>query len=110
MFQSPSDISTDKEVETNDDTDWDVANIEYMCVNIEEGCNCKMDLMENNNGMEVIDVLYIQLNTKLPLLLPRLKMPRPSLTHQISEFSVSVAIFSNQKENLKSKSKTESET
>ena len=38
---SDSDISTDKDVDTNCDAD----DREYMCVNIEEGGNCKLDMM-----------------------------------------------------------------
>ena len=53
ITMSDSENYAKNEVETNDNTDWDAADKEYMGIYSEEGCNGDM---RRNHGMEVIDV------------------------------------------------------
>jgi hypothetical protein len=54
---SDSENYSENEVETNDNTDWDAADKEYMGIYSQEGCTGDIDLMSRNHGMEVIDGL-----------------------------------------------------
>ena len=53
ITMSDSENYAENELETNDNTDWDAADKEYMGIYSEEGCNGDM---RRNHGMEVIDV------------------------------------------------------
>ena len=61
---SDSYISTDREVETNENIEWDAADTEYMDLKTEEGSRGCMDLM-GNTGKEVINLALIHLGSIL---------------------------------------------
>jgi hypothetical protein len=63
---SDSYISTDREVETSENIEWDAADTEYMDLKSEEGSHGFMDLM-GNTGKEVINLPLISLGSILAI-------------------------------------------